>query len=118
MNPAVRAANAFDSAVFRAASVIDAFERHDTPLPASYPATLRSVQRHADSVTKELPGLIDAVADRLSPASAERWRSCAALAASSGDVAETVAIVRVLSPLLARRSIPRLRQIRSTAPNA
>lgn len=115
MNSAVRAADAYDRAVLRAAAALDNFERHGTPLPRLYPATLRNAQRHADTVVRELPGLIDLVADRLSSDSVKRWRSCAVLAARSGDITESVAMVRVLSPLLSPSTHTRAQRVAGTA---
>ena len=102
MHPAIRAANTFDRAVLRAADALDLHIRHDQPLPASYGATLRAVDRAAARAADALPSLIDSIAGRLTPAQADEARQSAARARAGGDATTTVDMIRLIQQVAGR----------------
>jgi hypothetical protein len=96
MHAAIRAANTFDRAVLRAADALDLHLRHDQPLPASYGATLRAVDRAAANATDSLPSLIESIAPRLTEAQVTDARQAAARARAAGDITTTVDMIRLI----------------------
>lgn len=87
---------------FQSPFALDLRIRHDQPLPASYGATLRAVDRTAARATHALPSLIESIVPRLTDAQANDARQAAVRARIAGDITTTIDMIWFIQQVSAR----------------